>query len=214
MNALDIFICSGLLQKCFIFTFTVYSDLFTEGIFICVDNIEEYSFSVFIIGNYKNIVRIVKIVFSRDKPVTDMGKSLDHRVEAHSPNEVTALVSFPSCLEWKICPFWFLNSEKLKVIFWYSYSSWNLVSFNLLSSNNLLFIVFKIVPVVWINVGFLLLKGRALFRAPAEQAASCLLSLWGRSFVRRGDAPVPPKAHGDFVECAWWKCLWLQWARV
>lgn len=129
-----------------------------------------------------------------------MGKSLDHRVEAHSPNEVTALVSFPSCLEWKICPFWFLNSEKLKVIFWYSYSSWNLVSFNLLSSNNLLFIMFKIVPVVWINVGFLLLKGRALFRAPAEQAASCLVISVGQKLCQE-------RWRSSATQGTWW----LRW---
>lgn len=59
-----------------------------------VDNTEKYSF-LSVVENCKNIFRIVKVVFSGGKSVTDMGKSINHKVETHSPDELTALLAIP-----------------------------------------------------------------------------------------------------------------------
>lgn len=202
-ECLYIFMCSGLLQNCLEAKHLRFIRFFTENIFVCVDNTEKYSF-LSVIENCKNIFRTVKVVFSRGKPVTDMGRSLYHRVGTHSPVELTAVVSYPSCLELKICPFWFLNSEKLNILI----CSLNLASFSLLSSNNLLFTIFKIVIYGWINVGFLLLKGSCLSRVPAEQAAAwCYL---GGAGALPGEVTLQSHlTHGDFVACTWSECLWI-----
>lgn len=69
---------------------------FSQKTFLCVLIIQKNTvFSLFVIGNCKNIFRIIKVVFSRGKPVTDMGKSIYHKVEMHSPDELTALLATP-----------------------------------------------------------------------------------------------------------------------